>query len=87
MFEMKYITRKTQITVLPEGEPLFSEMATTVSITDEAGGEYVEVEQEGKLVGKIRINPEEWPALRAVIDSMIADCKDETDLPTFGKHS
>jgi hypothetical protein len=56
---MKYITRTTSITVLPEGHPTFSEMATTVSITDEDGGEYVEVKQVGRTdICKICINPE-----------------------------
>jgi hypothetical protein len=74
---MKYITRTMSITVLPESEPTFSEMATTVLITDEGGGEYVEVKQVGRTdIGKICINPEEWPALKAAIDSMIADCQE-----------
>lgn len=71
-----YRTRVTRLLVLPAGEPAFSEMATTVSIDDEAGGEFVVVEQEGRTdLGKIAINPEEWPELRAAIDRMIADCE------------
>ena len=35
------------------------------------------VEQAGRTdVGKIAINPEEWPAIREAIDSMIAQCGD-----------
>jgi len=75
---MKYESRVTAMTVAPENEPLFSEMATTVSIEDEAAGEFVVVEQTGRTdIGKICINPEEWPALRAAIDLMIAQCRDE----------
>lgn len=70
-------TRVTQLVVVPDGEPLFSEMATTVQITDEAGGEYVEVSQEGRTdLGKIAINPEEWPALRAAINRLVRQCRD-----------
>lgn len=70
-------TRVTQLVVVPDGEPLFSEMATTVQIADEAGGEYVEVSQEGRTdLGKIAINPEEWPALRAAINRLVRQCRE-----------
>lgn len=75
---MKYETRVTALVVLPVGQPTFSEMATTVEIADEAAGEFVEVKQRGRIdIGKIQINPEEWPALRAAIDRMIAECRFE----------
>jgi len=75
---MKYESRVTAITVAPENEPVFSEMATTVSIEDEAAGEFVVVEQVGRTdIGKIGIEPEQWPALRAAIDQMIAQCRAE----------
>jgi len=74
---MTYITRVTQMVILPEDQPLFSEMATEVRIVDESGGEYVEVEQHGRTdIGKICINPEEWPNLKRAIDTMIAECKE-----------
>jgi len=70
-------TRVTQIVVCPPGEPLFSEMATTVQITDEAAGEFVEVSQTGAPgIGKVQINREEWPALRAAINRMVRQCRD-----------
>lgn len=75
---MKYETRVTALVVLPVGQPTFSEMATTVEIADEAAGEFVEVKQRGRIdIGKIQINPEEWPALREAIDRMIAGCRCE----------
>ena len=65
--------------LVPEGEPIFSEMATTVEIVDEAGGEFLEVRQQcGKMTKAdlmISINPEEWPMLRAAIDVMVAKCR------------
>lgn len=77
MKKLEYETRVTSVIVAPVGEPTFSEMATTVSITDEAAGEYVEVIQTGRAdLGKVAISPEEWPAIRAAIDRMIDECRD-----------
>jgi len=74
---MTYDIRTTCVTVAPEREPLFSEMATKVQIVDEAAGEYVEVCQSGREdLGKIAISSEEWPALRDAIDMMIKDCRE-----------
>ena len=74
---MIYETRVTAVIVAPAGDPTYSDMATTVSIADEAAGEYVEVSQEGRIdLGKIAIDPIEWPALRDAIDQMIAACRD-----------
>ena len=73
-----YITRTTQVVVLPEDQPIFSEMATKVTIVDEGAGEFVEVGQSGHIsLGKIVININEWPALREAIDMMIAQCQRE----------
>ena len=71
--------RYTQITVAPEGDPIFSEQATHISIEDECAGEFVKVSQIGDHAerGIIEINPEEWPALRDAIDTMIAACRKE----------
>jgi hypothetical protein len=74
---MIYETRVIAMIVMPKGEPLFSEQATEVRIVDEAGGEYVEVCQSGRVdLGKIAITAEEWPALRATITTMLEACKD-----------
>ena len=74
---MTYETRVTQMTVVPKTEPLLSEMATEVTIVDQAGGEYVEVKQQGRTdLGKIAINPEEWPMLKRAIDTLIAECRE-----------
>lgn len=77
----KYQTRVTSLAVFQEGETLFSEMTTTVSIDDEAAGEFVVVEQVGRTdIGKIAINPEEWPALRSAINRMVKQCGDLPEL-------
>jgi hypothetical protein len=76
----EYITRITQLIVLPDDQPIFSEMATTVTVIDDAGGEFVEIEQHGaKELGKLQIGPAEWPALRAAIDQMVAECRPDPE--------
>lgn len=74
---MNYETRITQITTVPEGEPLFSESATDISIDDEAAGEFVVIKQSASMEnGKISINPDEWPAIRDAIDRLIQECRE-----------
>lgn len=76
MTEIAYQTRTVSVVVLPKGHELFSEMATTISITDEAGGEFVEVTQSREDgLKKIAIEPQEWPSIRAAIDRLIGECK------------
>ena len=74
---MTQSTRVTRLNVLPEGEPIFSEQAFTVEIEDEAGGEFIVVRSNDRacLDGNIRLNPEEWPALREAIDRMVKECR------------
>lgn len=75
---MSYETRTTKLTVLFKGEPLFHESATEIEIVDEAAGEYLEVKQcSDSHEGKIKIDPYEWPALKAAIDRMIKECRKE----------
>ena len=74
-----YESRTTSMTVAPKDEPIFSEQATMVTIVDDATGEYVEVCQSGREdLSKIAINPEEWPALRKAINSLILQCRNAT---------
>lgn len=76
----EYETRVTALIVLPKGDETFSEFATHVRLADQAAGEYVEVEQIARDdLGKIAINPEEWPTLRAAIDRMIGECRKGSD--------
>jgi|TARA_R110000744_G_scaffold7864_11_gene26922 hypothetical protein len=69
-----YEVRTTQVTLTPKGEAIFSEHAVHVRIVDEAAGEFIEVAQEE---GTIRIDRDEWPYLRAAIEGMVAQCKDQ----------
>ena len=80
---MKYTSRITQITVLPIGEPIFSEKATVVSLDDESGGEYITVKQQmdttAEMNQTVAFEPEEWEEVKGVIDQMFKDIKDYQD--------
>lgn len=67
--------RTARVIVAPQGEPIFSELATIISIDDEPGGEFITVEQHGRDLGKIAIEVAEWPTIREVINDMIAQCR------------
>lgn len=72
----EYENRITRVIVGKSGEPIFSEMATTVEIDDESAGEFVTVSQHvGPGLGKIAIERVEWPAIRAAIDEMMERCR------------
>lgn len=71
---MAYETHQLSLIVKPAGEPIFSEMATTIRIEDDAGGPFIEVEQHGNGLGKIAIDPDEWEEIRNAIDQMVAAC-------------
>ena len=63
------------MTVAPEGEPIFSEMATDICIDDDSAGEYIVIKQLTRNDGTIAINPEEWDIIKATIDQMFAEMK------------
>ena len=67
--------RTTQLTVAPEGEPIFSESAYTVTIDDEAAGEFVVVHELDEDGGRVKLDPQNWPVLRDAIDRMVAECQ------------
>ena len=71
---MKWEKRVTQITLLPEGAPLFDVLATVIQIDDEVAGEFVTVKNVDREQG-IAIDVNEWPILRSAIDEMIGNCK------------
>lgn len=72
----KYEMIVSALMVLPKGEPIFSEQATTVSLQDEAAGLFVEVtQQDGRPDRKgIAIMEEEWPMIRQAINEMMVVC-------------
>lgn len=79
---MSYIARTTRISIMPPGEPIFSELTTHVSIEDEAAGEFLKVTQQSSdtdLDQTISIEPALWPILRDTIDTMIAEIANHPD--------
>jgi hypothetical protein len=77
----QYETRVMSLLVVPKGEPIFSEKATSVTITDEASGEFVSVTQtwDHAEKGTITLTSEEWPELKAAIETMINNCRKESN--------
>jgi hypothetical protein len=74
----KYETRIIKVVVAPKGEPIFSELATTIEIGDDAGGEFVKVTQEGGHTAtskSVCFDPDEWVTIRGAIDDMISKCR------------
>ena len=66
-------TRITQLTVAPEGAGLYDDRSTIIEIADEGGGEFITVTQPDANA-EIRIDADEWPAIRAAIDKMVKGC-------------
>lgn len=75
----KYITRTTRISIMPQGDPIFGETCTHISIEDEASGEYVKVQQHNSHIEAdtqaISIDPEEWTILKDGIEKMLEEIK------------
>ena len=73
----KYKIRVTKLSVIPPGEAIFSEQATHVEIEDQAGGEYLSIQQNHEESRtQIFIDRKQWPPLRDAIDFMIGECRD-----------
>jgi hypothetical protein len=74
---MKYETRTLKIAVCIKGEAIFHEGTTEIEIVDEAAGEFLKITQSNEEVepGVIKIDPHEWPMLKAAIDRMIKECR------------
>jgi hypothetical protein len=74
---MKYETRTLKIAVCVKGEAIFHEGTTEIEIVDEAAGEFLKVTQspDDAEPGVIKIDPHEWPMLKAAIDRMMKECR------------
>ena len=74
---MTYQTRTLKIAVGVKGEPIFHEGATEIEIIDEAAGEFLKITQSMDNVepGVIKIDPHEWPMLKAGINKMMKECR------------
>lgn len=77
MEENELIIRVTRLSVLPPGEPIFSERCTNISIVDEASGEYLEIEQQLDCPEvkeqTLFLSPEDWPVLKSAIEQMLEE--------------
>jgi len=69
---MNYETRTTKMIVGVKGEQIFDDSVTEIEIVDEAGGEFLEIRQEGD---KLRFDPEEWPHVRDAVEKMFKLCR------------
>lgn len=74
---MTYETRTLKIAIGVKGEPIFHEGTTEIEIVDEAAGEFLKITQspDGDESGTIKIDPGEWPMIKAGIDKMIKECR------------
>ena len=69
------ITITTKLCVVPSGKPIYDEAATLVGIDDAGGGLFVTIRQEDNLdTNEVKIDPEEWPAIRAAVNRMVREC-------------
>ena len=72
---MIYRTIISQRRVIPAGKTLDDEGVTIIGMDDEGGGAFVTVRQEEDLnTNEIRIDPAEWPIVRAAINRMVREC-------------
>lgn len=73
-----YETRTIELAVVDKAKGTYSDYTTRVRIDTEGAGEYVVVQQlHSAENGTVAITPGEWPALRAAIDTMIVECRDD----------
>ena len=66
-------TSITKLTVAPDGADLYDDRSTHIEIDDEGGGEFIKVSQPCDKA-EIRIDADEWPAIRAAINSLFDEC-------------
>ena len=71
----RYETIISVYTILPIGQSIYSEMATTVELDDEGAGLFVAVKQAGRTDSSITFDNEEWPQVKRAIDLLLFECK------------
>ena len=72
----EYEITTLSLIVKPKGEPIFSERATIIEMTDEAAGPFITLRQcaDETERGEIKIDLEEWPTIQEAIGLMIDEC-------------
>ena len=67
------LTQRTEsILLTPPSEPIFSEATLRIKIEDEAAGEFLVFESLSND-GKLRLDPDEWPAFKAGVEFMLSE--------------
>ncbi len=63
------------VIVKPKGEPIYSERATIIEMTDEGAGIFLTLRQifDGAKKGEIKIDLEEWPTIQEAIGLMLIE--------------
>ena len=76
---VEYETRTIKVLVGVKGEPMYNELGFVIEITDEGGGEFLEVYsttgESGE--GNLRIDSRRWPALRDAVERMLKECRED----------
>ena len=67
------ITRNIKAVLGPEGNAISDDSMFLVEIKDDGGGEYVSICQPPDY-NELLINPNEWPALKKLVDKMVKQC-------------
>lgn len=79
-------SRPVSWVLVPKRGPIFDESGYTVSIEDDAGGEYVKIESHDDDGSAITVDPEQWPKLRALIDIVAKQCQDPNPTKSEGEN-
>lgn len=59
----------------PPDDPIFSEMATEITLEDEAAGLFVSIiQRKGDGEQKVSVCKEEWPLIRQAVDDLMEVC-------------
>ena len=75
----EYERRIISMIVLPKGEPIYSELATTITIEDESAGEFIKISQTTSDEVELAFDREEWLAVRDAVDLMFDMCRKSDD--------
>jgi hypothetical protein len=72
----EYEMTTLSVIVKPKGEPIYSERATIIEMTDEAAGPFITLRQINDETerGEIKVDLEEWPTIQEAIGLMLIEC-------------
>jgi hypothetical protein len=70
----EYEVRAVSYVIAPKGAGINDERATLIELSDEGGGEFIEVTQAG---GGIRFDKDEWPWIRERIEVVMKSVRDD----------